>query len=705
MDTNPQYNAHPTGTVTARAILRVFLLVALISLVVYWFTAFRTITWWDNGSYSLAAITLGITHPPGSLLTTLLGWIVTKLAFGVSKIFALNFFAGVIAATTAGLVCSLAIGLTHRQTASVDRRSSFVVLIAAAIAGLTLSFGETPWTYATQFTPYVLTPLFTVLILWALLRWWERPENHDAVKWLFVVAVLFGLDFSVHRTNLLLLPGMLVWVLLRHPQTCLSTRSWRYGITGFAIGLSIHLLIIPLAARNPAMSMCDPSSWPKFWDYVTLKQYGGGWLINLWPRKASFFSVQMADYLRMFRDNFCSLGGKTGLLGALPMILGLVGLWSLWRRSHRLALGMIVLFVLASLGGEIYFNTPADFIRSMDRHYLPSLVIFGVWMVLGAQMVMISALKSREQYRVWAVSLVGLLILAAPAQQLMRNYSALDSSRNYCTYDFSRNALSTLPPDAIVFTNGDNDTYPLWYIQQAESFRTDVTIVNINLMNTPWYVAQLIERDPSFPLRLTRAELEQMMPKMWKDTTIAVAVQGTPADFDLPDSTILPDSLHLQVGPDVANKYLLIHSQLVLQMLAENLWKRPVCLLITMSDQALPWLKPYLRLDGLAQRLMPVDSPPSNPELLRKSFLERYSYRGYADPSLPLDETSRMFGMNYMAGFLTLASLESANGNTAECERVKERMLELLPPERLNPPAQLLQAIDATCQSDSLSSR
>ena len=242
----------------------------------YWLTAFPTLTWWDNSEYSAAAVTLGVPHPPGSLLATIIGWLAAKLTPLASSLLTLNLLAGLLAGLTVGLICALAFrlltgmgpvrGRSHSQSISVP------AAIGTPVAAFAFAFGDTMWSYAVKFTPYVLTALFTALILWAMLRWWREAEHRNAVRWLLVIAVLFGLDFSVHRTNLLLLPGLLFWVLLRRPHVLISGRCWLLGLGGFVLALAFNMLIIPLAASGPILNMGDPSSFSRYWNYIALQQ-------------------------------------------------------------------------------------------------------------------------------------------------------------------------------------------------------------------------------------------------------------------------------------------------------------------------------------------------------------------------------------------------------------------------------------------------
>ena len=691
------------GDINTRRAALTGMVVAIVSLAVYQQTAFRTITWWDNAEYSLAAITLGIAHPPGSLVTTILGWFVAKLPFGIANVFKLNLFAGAVAAVTAGLVCFAASTLLRAANHSRNREASelslFLALIGAAIGALTFSFSETVWLYAVKFTPYIFTACLTIVILWALLRWWEQAEQQDAFRWLLLIAFLFGLDFSVHRTNLLMLPGLFFWILLRRPQSLTSLRSWISGVLGLVIGLSFQLVLIPLAARGPFPNVGDPSSWSRFWDYLTLKQYGGGWLVNLLPRKAPFLKTQVVDCLNIFAANFLSTDSVIGLLGLLPAIAGLFGLLMLWRRNWRLALGLTIFFLFASLGAVLYFNIPADFFRSFDRHYLPSFVIFSMWIAYGIGCVLLIFLKLSQRHGWTVLGVAVLLLVALPGSQLVKNFRQIDGSDNYFTYDFAKNLLDTLPPDAIVFTNGDNDTWPPWYLQIAEGYRPDVTVINLPLLNTSWFVSQVVARDPKIPLAFSEEELAEFHPQPWSDTTIVVPVEGDHESFQLSAEVAIPDSVRFQIPPTVRESYLRVQDWLVIQLIIDNAWKRPICFSTTVYRLNLIGLDPYFRLEGLAWRLLPVKSPPLNTELLRENLFERYAYRGYADYSVSISDETRGMAFNLLSAWFHLAQAEMESGNEVQCRQVKERMLSLLPPERLGPlPSQLREAIDKLCE-------
>jgi hypothetical protein len=577
---------------------------------------------------------------------------------------------------------------------SINQQNRYITFAAVIIGSLTLSFSATLWLHATKYTPYIFTACLTAVILLLMLRWWRRADKPSSWKILILVVFLLGLDFSIHRTNLLLAPGLVVFVLLRQPKILCKFRVWAAGFIALAAGLSFHLLLMPIAARHPYLNFNDPSSLSTFWDYISLKQYGGGWLLSLFPRKSPFWNYQVVDYLKVFAANFFSIHGKSSVLGALPAVFALVGLLALWRRSWRLAIGLLALFLCASLGAVIYFNIPPGFFRPFDRHYLPSFIITTVFIIIGLGAFLSWVMSLTKNSRWSFYGLVVLLLLCLPIIQIARNFKSLNGSKNYFALDFGKNILATLPPNAIIFTFGDNDTYPLWYLQSAEKMRPDVTVLNIWLLNTPWYVKQMMSQDPRLPLTLTASELVQITPKPWKDTTIAVPITGSIADYQLPDTVRLSDSASFHVPPTQSN-YMLVHDWLTLRIVTENRWQRPIYFSAGGGVMVPVWAQDHLRPEGLASRLMPVSSPPLNTAILENNLLNVYSYRGYADKAVTIDITTPSITPLYFMAFLQLVMEEDALHDTLSVRKIRDDFLALMPPDRLQPlPPNLQQGLD-----------
>lgn len=674
--------------------LILLLVLIFVCLTVYWKTSYRTIPWWIGCYYSIAAITLGITPPPGSLILTILGWLVTRLPLGISRIFSLNLFVGVQAALVVIMLMLISLKIIRRFVLSenIEVKKSAILLtgIGVIAACLNLALSETMWRYAIQFTPYMLTALFTCFLLWAMLRWWEKAEQRAGIGGLFLIMLLFGLDFSVHRTNLLLLPGFFIWVFLRNRKVLGRIRTWLAGFAGLFLGLTFHFLIIPISARNPVLNANDPSNLSRFYDYVSLKQFGGGWLFKILPRNAPFFKVQLADYLHFFSVNFLS-GGI--ILTILTILLALTGFLVLWRREWRLSLGLLVLFLCSSLGAVIYFNLPKDFFWPMDRHYLPSFVIFSIFIACGAGSVFLFAFNYLKKYRMIAIPLIVLLVFLIPFNQLTRNYRLVDGSKSYFAYDYGQNILQNVQPNSVVFVAGDN-FWPLFYLQAAENVRPDVTVLSPSLMNTSWYVKQTLLRNPDLPLTVTKEELSSLGPCQWQDTTITIPVQSASGFSQSTPGVTPPGSVSVRIQPTFFGKYLLPQDWLLVRMLVENQLRRP--LYFTYPP---PYLFSYARPEGLVVQIVPEDSARLDFSTLRENLFTKYSYRGYADQSVPVDRFSRLAGQELFSAFLSLAQSDLMRGNSTACKQTKFELVKRLPPERIQPPEELLKWYENLCDT------
>lgn len=669
---------------------------ALFSLVIYYFTCHRTIAWWDSGEYTTAALTLGVAHPPGSVLLTIIGWLVTKLPVGISKAFSLNLLASVLAAVTVAGVCYVAARILpvagRRGSSDLFRTGHPVAISGVLLAGLMLGHSNTLWLYAVKFTPYILTALFTVLILWAMLQWWESADRREAVKWLFLIGLLFGLDFSVHRTNLLMLPVFALWLAIRNPRTFLSPRAWVFGGVGLLAGLAFHLVIMPMAAANPILNSNDPSTITRLWEYVSLKQYGGGWLVNLYPRKTPFWSHQLVDYIKTFGNNFCYIDGKLGLLGVVPAFLGVYGLVALLRRSWRLALSVLALFLMMSLGVVIYLNIP-EFFRTFDRHYMPSFVLTAVLMAYGAAHLLSAALSWAGVRRWVAAFIIVILAGGAAANQVLSNYESVDGSHSFYASDSARNYLAGLEQNAIIFTTGDNDTWPPLYLQTAENYRRDVSVINLGLLNTSWYLTNLQNREPDFPLKLSSDDFAGLAPRPFPDTTVSIPFIRSARHTDSAtagEGGI--DTLLIRLSPGGAQKYFLVQDQLLLRIIKNNNWVRPIYF-----TSPYGWLKSHLRPEGIVQRLVTPDASAIDRQLLADNLFNKYTYRGFKNPFRPLDFATRWVGINLLTSFLMLAHEYHQAGEYEECRRVMNRMNEVISVDIIDPPDQLRALARSLC--------
>ncbi len=430
---------------------------------------------------------------------------------------------------------------------------------------------------------------------------------------------------------------------------------------------------------------------------MTLAQYGGGWLLNIFPRKGAFWGEQVFDYFNVFASNFVWPNSRFILTGLFPGILALFGLVHLIRKNWRLGLGWAILFIFSSVGAIIYFNVPSGFFRSMDRHYLPSIIIAAVIIVYGAINLLLFLQRKIDKYRRTVVTIAALLLIIIPISQIARNYRSVDGSNNSIANDMTRNIFSTLPENAIFLTGGDNETWPPLYMQIAEGQRKDVIILNVNLFNTSWYNEQFVQKHPELVTYSTKEEIAKLRPMKWQDTIIAIVGDNDRSRYQLPENIVMPDSLLMKVAPTINDEIILIQDLMMIDIIKANKWKRPIYISSTMPNSQLPWLLPYLRPEGIALRMIPMESPPINTEILSRALFEKYTYQGYSDTSLPLELSAQWSGWSLYGSFILLAQMEMMSGDTERCLYVKSQMLKSLPIERLLPPEDLVKNINGLC--------
>ncbi len=648
--------------------------VFLLSFLTYCLTLWPGPRWWDSAGYMAGSITMGVDGAPGSLLLQLLGRLSWFATFFVTPSARLNLLLALATALAVTILFFTIVRLLRFMRGDDDEDDTAIV-VGALVASLTLAFAVSVWAHATYTNPYGLSLLTAAVLFYLAVRWWENPDAEGAGGFLLLAAFIFGLDLSVHRSNLLFVPGFFVMVLLRRPRTFLSGRLWLGGVLLFALGLSLQLFNMFRAQLDPQINFSNPDSFAALRDYLALKQRGiSVFGADLLQRKGPLWDIQINhEYLRYLGWNFVgfdhnTLGVRWNGMYGIPLIVGLVGfLYSFVRR--RAALLILIMFLCSSALAIFYLNVPADYFRKMDRHFLASFMIFAVWIALGSCFLM-QLLSRVTGYRPavdWLFAL--LLVIALPVNVLFANWKINDQSQNYTPYDYGRNLLETCEPNAILITAGDSDTFPIWYLQMVEGFRTDVIAMNYPLLNTSWRLHSLLKYQPDLPWSLTDDSASNLRP---------IAVDSHSVTIH----TIGPDSLpvELTVSPTVGGKFLLVADQVLLDILKTNRWQRTVYISIGLGGRIPLGLNDYLRFNGLALRVAPDPAERHNLSALEKNLLERYAYRGLGGETM-LDRESRNMTNNYRRAFAILERFYNEQGNQVGLERLREIYRNLWPEE------------------------
>jgi len=671
-----QYLLHPVYPADGKAVTITNLTglgVFVSSLIIYLLTLWPSPGWWDSGDYITCSYILGVTSPPGSILLQLLGKLASFLTVIFSPAVRINGLIAVVSALSATVVYFTTVRLLQTFD-RWERNASHAALIGGVLAALTLAFTESVWSHATFTNPYALSLLSGSLMIYLAVRWWENPDATGAGNFLLLAAFLFGLDMSVHRSNLLLAPVFFLLVFLRRPKAFLDFKLWIAGVLLFILGLSLQLTNMFRSQLSPAINLGDPDSLGGLWNYLTMSQFGiKTFGSDLLQRKGPFWDYQIKEmYLRYFGWNFIGMDSQgvgvrwTGLW-CFPAIAGIAGLVYHFARRRKQALLFFVTFLLTSLGAILYLNVPAGFFREMDRHFLVSFMLFSLWIGVGSYAVLrlASSVFANRSAAVWI--LAGILFLVLPANVFLANWSNNNQSSNHTSYNFGYNLLETCEPDAILITVGDSDTFLSWYLQMIEGVRPDVTVLNLPLLNTSWYLRTTMSYHPDLPWTLNDDSLRSLRMIPWETDTVTIIGSG-------PDSV----ALRIVVEPTVAGKYLLIQDQVLLNILRHNRFDRPIYFSAGFGKNLPLGLKDHSRLDGLAWRIVPQVQKRSDYQRLEDNLLHRYEYEGFGEQTF-LDRTGKNMASLYHVAFAVLVGLYQQDGKEQHLDSLKAKFEDLWP--------------------------
>ncbi len=650
---------------------------ALVALAVYARTAYRTVPFWDAGEYIATSYTLGIPHQPSTPLYVLIGRLATLVPAG-SIAFRVNMLSAVATALTALFAHLAAVRLGRRAGLG-----SSGALGAGLVAGLLTACSRTLWFNALEAEVYALSGFMVATAIWAVVRWADQPPARRDPHLLLAVFYVLSLSIGIHLGTYLVLPALLVFVIRERPPGLLPRRDLRIwflvlpavgfvltalaggaglGAAGkagallvaylaclaavtdkklaaalvllFVLGASVHLFLPIRSALAPMINEGQPDNWQAFWDTLTRAQYPPA---NPLVRRAPF-GYQVDMFARYLREQWPLFPGVLG--GLVVPLAAVAGMVAAYRRDRS---GFHLLLVLLLIGGPfliLYLNFTDHEVRERDYFFILFYQAAALAAGLGAGALAALAARTRGGAPARAALAVALLVLLALVP-FRRMWFEHDRSRDWIARDYAYNLLVPLPPDAVLLTNGDNDTFPPWYLQEVEKIRRDVRVVNLSLLNTPWYLRQIRDYEPRVPLGLSDAQIAALRP----------------------------------IRDEASGRILMIKDLAVEAILAATPRERPLYLAVTVPD--LMGLDERLTMEGLTRRIHPEPTPVRvdvatcrrNVDSVFTPLRGIVTPAGATDTTLYHDDNERRLMQNYAAIHFYLAVEYDKAGDLAAAVR------------------------------------
>ncbi len=444
---------------------------------------------------------------------------------------------------------------------------------------------------------------------------------------------------------------------------------------------------------------------------------------NVWP-----FNGVGNIFGKLFNLKF--EGDSHNSFFGIPFLIGLLGIWFHFKKDWKMATAFLILFIFTTYLFAFYQNQQEPQPRERDKFYAAGGFAFAIWIgiaVQGLLELIKEKVSSASMARSLSWAVVVVCFLFVPARMLQANYMEHDRSRNWVPWDLAYNLLQSCAPNAILFTNGDNDTFPLWYLQEVEGIRTDIRIVNLSLGNTPWYVNQLKNQEPHGAMKVKLSFPDEMLteqnfrPIPWDPAMDSIMVPPDyykksvnynnyaglsekakaflKDEYDVKDSTIIRSGkIVWRVDNSVSYngvKALRVQDLLVKDIIEQNNWERPIYFAVTCSEDCKVGIGEYLKMEGIAYRLVPERRPGAGAELVneqilrtqlfeenpsyRKVYEPGFKFRGLNDKTVFLDDNQERLVQNYRNSFLRLSLYYINSGQKELCLKTLNLMEARMP--------------------------
>jgi tetratricopeptide (TPR) repeat protein len=718
-----------------------------VPLAAYVRTLTPTVPFWDSGEFIATSYILGLPHPPGNPVYTMLGRVLSVIPFETVA-WRVNFMSAFASA--------LAVLFTFLVTARAMRRTfgngplTPMQWLCSEIGGLTaaffLAFSSSFWESAVEAEVYSLSSFGVIFSIWLAFNWWDNLGRKGNDLLLVLIVYLLSVSTGVHLGTILVAPGLLLlfWIIrpsyfmdgrfwlgaatigffftmlvldemfatfdipgvvflvwfvgvlllyLMYPKRLIRNNLFTWWTLAIVIGFTVQFFLLIRSQQHPMINEGAPATFEAWKDYLLRKQYGPS---NPFVRRADLGYQISHMYLRYVWQQLPLVGslgpfgpdsGWVRLINFLPYTLFFLGGVTNALREKKTFTHFLVQNLVMGPGLIFYLNFTDHEVRERDYFFTNSYHFIAIWMGMGAGWLLYwlgqalapeSEAEATAAASAAAASAAGTpggaaptpgpaLVLPRPARTglllgsitlvgasllpMKAGWYTHDRSDFYIAHDYAYNMLTPLEKNAIVFTNGDNDTFPLWYIQEVEGVRKDVRVVNLSLLNTSWYIRQLRDQEPKVPITWSDAELGRIGPYIDERTQKVVWVKDMAA----------------------AN------------IIGTNEWRKPIYLAVTVPEQL--GLERRLTLEGLVYRVHPneVGLHVIDVQKTIDNLYRIFKYRGLLDKnrrydaSVYKDENAQRLVQNYSAAHIQVAYQLEQEGRLAEAVNLMRDAAKMTP--------------------------
>ncbi len=681
--------------------------VFLTAFIVYVKTMAPTASFWDCGEFITISKILGIPHPPGYPLFAIVGRVtIMLLPFFKEIAFRVNMLSPFFSALTIAMVYLLTVKLIVLWKGEPkDRLDEIIIHFSGVAAALFLAFSPTWWDNSIEAEVYGMAMFVMSVTVWLALRWRDQIGQVGNRKMLFLIVYLFTLGIAGHMSTLLAAGPILLFVLLVDWRAIMDWKFLGWSAALIFTGLTINIYLLLRANLDPALNMCNPRDWDSLMYVLQRKQYepfnffqrredfayqfghmflrffkwqfswfaialgGFGAGMHIWEKEEKKYSI--AATILLVLGVLIALGWPGAILGGvadspiatLLIALGIVaGFFHVYKRTDKSFAIVGPAFIIASLGLVVYLNMANPQPRERDYIFAPAYLFFAIWIGMGGWRLM-KYIKEylNQKAQKWAlpaVATIGSILILVSLFNIKQYYFEKNRSSNWIPNDYGYNLLQSAGPGGIIFTNGDNDTYPVWFMQETNGIRQDVRIVNLSLGNTEWYLKQAIRHN--VPMDVSEYQIDQLAGRGYVTEDRQI--------FKLSDIAIRM-IVAANAGKKLSFQQILAPADSFAKLVFDKNYteKYPIYFAVTVSKENLAGLDKHISFEGLLYRVTPWESNKQvNLEITEKNMSQVYRFRGITDPKLYKDDnTQRLLG-NYAVAFWQLGM---AMRKQAEVER------------------------------------